>query len=1367
MAAPAIVAGSIADLPSTTAVSTLSPTWGATTVAGRYLYRYLVLFDGDVPHTVTTPAGWTQIGSPVQRLAAGLQKVTIYRYEIENASARSGAEAISWTGGACYAIAGLREFSGTVTTGVRDTTATSSNTGSAQIGDTGSTPATGQAEEYAIAIMGSGNLDAQTYSSGPSGGSQLAALNSGGSGSSLKGTVGIYGAALSTTQTVQFTAAIAGGFNHNYAAVVDTIKAPISGGGGGGGSDSLVSLLEDPFTRSGAGTLGTAPTGQTYALRSTAGDYGTDGDEATIDVPAAGSSRRATVNEISELDTDQTVTISCDELAVGANNEMAVGARISADGNTGYWLTVQLIPATDQVQWRLQAIEAGVTRTIGTVQTEAFTYVAGMVLKARFKVKGVNPATLSGKVWDAAGSEPAAFELVATDAGATLQAAGLIAAKWFVGTASTSAPVRFRLTNWSAARVVTGGATGNVTVTPSDRAVGAGGGGGGTPLPTGIGIRLGDQSSRSTWETLHGLGFDAKYMGIMVLAREVFTGPGTFKFYEPAQGPGSGMEDSVVHARLKGYKLGVRLQIGKESPAWWYTHATKPVGKITVLNSDANSNTGVPIDMPVPWDLPASSGSPHAPSLSGTNLRYWTQQLLTALAAWLDTSISDPLNPTQQIKRSALVAHVTVSMAAPEGTEMWTNYGTGSYTDVTTIRGYNLDQWQQWSSSANTPPAVVGNTVTKDQDNEDHRRADAKQAWLDSIVMWDDTLAPIGVASSIMYGAIFADNHRAARDIVATFEAGGENRARATRFYAGETNERANADSGGFILYDTGLDSSYNAVGVSRTTAPPRTWEGYASGPQNETLVRAKAAGCQMFLQSAAPQVFTSTYAGGSGAAAGFRAAMIDAIEVWHARWFETTTAMIQGNGGSIAASIQQATDAQIEQAGIAVTDGYTVGGGIGGGADSIVRSVRVGGGPAVYSRLPTDVAIGVPDTSPDDAVAVVRIPFIGAGGGVPSVPLARWRFVLCDTTGEPLADLSSIVSSRSLALGIGIPWGLSFQLPARSAEALLFVEGQTRVKGYRSGILRYHGEVWTCTDTLGGDGAETLVVQCWDPLQYLAVQFADAATNGVAVVKYSDQQMHVIARSLIRNAMTLALAAGAPFPLDYGTLVTGGGTPVRDRVFDPGTRLLTALHTLSERADGIEFVTRPVEGTILYAGSAPNPVPFEQMGIVDVSYPRLGGASAAVLSLGGSSGTIGQIERTRDLWGVVNEPVATGANFGGSGTRFGTARAPQSVRRFGRFARQTAFDNVKGKSRLEQLARGMLLPSVPDTYTITPNENGPRVFDDILIGDTVAVFVDAGRVQIDDTLRVTELTLSISDEGFEVGSAITVGEITPPEDVS
>lgn len=1368
---------------SSSAVSSLSFTWPGTTTVGRFLFRYLVLIHNDVAHTVTDPAGWGTPVLQVDRVATGLPKVSIYVWRIDNASARSGAENVSWTGGAVYAMVGGFEASGAVTASAIDRSATATGAGTTGAG-TGTTAATAQAEELVIGILASPHTDTHTLTSSPTGSTTTrhSAPNAG-SDTNDKGRVTVWSDALSATQTAGYVATIGGAFTHNYAGVVFTIKAPISGGGGGGGSDSLVTVFDDTYNRTvPAGGLGTADTGQTYALRGTSPDYSVNGTQALVNVPAPNTSRRATPNTISELDTDQTVIVICDELAQGANNELSVWARVSADGNTAYRLSLQIIPTTDQLQWRLQAMEGGIVRTIGTVQTEAFSYTAGLTLQARFKVKGTNPTTLSAKVWRSTDAEPAAFELVVTDAGATLQTAGAIAMGVFVGTGATAAPVLFRWTRWTASRVVTGGATGSVTRTPSDRAVGAasGGGGGGNPLPTGIGLRLGDQSSRSSWESMHAGGFDAGYQGIYLSAAEVHPSPGTFRFYEPAGGPGSGAEDSVIHARLKGYRLGIRLAFGFNTPQWYYTHATRPVAKLTLLNSDANANTGTPIDCPVPWDLPSSSGSPHAPSSSGTNLFFWANQLMAGLAAWMNTSIPDPLNPGQQIKRSSVIEHVTVSIPATEGTEMSHNYGQGDQTDYTSIKGHNLQQWQQWSSYSGAPPALVGNVVTKSQPNEDARRADMEQAWVDAIVASDNAFRALGVKTSVMYGSIFSDAQRGAINVIRRFEDGGELVALRDRMLGGYTNFRANYDSNGFILFDTGLDASYNAVGVARNTPGPRTWEGWAARGQNEVLSRMVAMGMQRFIQGAAVPVYTSSYAG-SGPTAAFRAAILDVAETWHARWIETLTSLIMGNGAAIGDSSQFVSDVQAEQRAIAVADGYVSGGGGGGGiADTIATTKIPGGGSQTFVRPIADVAIATLSTDPDDSVAVTRIPFVpgggggsgtggggsggSGGGGTPTVPRARWTFVLTDRLGEPLADLSSIATSRALSLGIGIPWGLRFSMPQMAAETDLVLEGITRVKGYRDGILRFYGTTWTGVDALSAD-SETIEVQCWDAMQYAQAVFADVLGLGRRRQKFADVQLHSIARQLLDRTVDDSLANASPFPFEWGRLVTGGSTPARSIVFDPGTRLLAAWQALSDRRDGIEFVCRPVEGTLRTATEDGARETFELMGVLDVSYPRIGGISSVIFAYGGAQGNVGQVERTRDLWGVVNEPIAQATNQGGSGNRFAQWRAPRSVGRFGRFQRQGQFDNARGTNRLQLLARGMLVPEVPRTFTITPNENGPRVFDDFNLGDTVHVNVDRGRVHLDDDLRITDLELTISDDGFETGSAVTVGEIDTPED--
>ena len=63
------------------------------------------------------------------------------------------------------------------------------------------------------------------------------------------------------------------------------------------------------------------------------------------------------------------------------------------------------------------------------------------MLHLRFRVTGTGPTALSGKAWFGAAAEPAAWQIQATDATASLQRPGGVGVHVYLSSSATNAPV--------------------------------------------------------------------------------------------------------------------------------------------------------------------------------------------------------------------------------------------------------------------------------------------------------------------------------------------------------------------------------------------------------------------------------------------------------------------------------------------------------------------------------------------------------------------------------------------------------------------------------------------------------------------------------------------------------------------------------------------------------------------------------------------------------------------------------------------------------------------------------------------------------------------------------------------------------------
>ena len=87
---------------------------------------------------------------------------------------------------------------------------------------------------------------------------------------------------------------------------------------------------------------------------------------------------------------------------------------------------------------------SGGETTLATLAVPGLTDVAGAQLKTRLQVTGTAPTTIRAKVWLSTATEPATWQVTATDSTAALQSAGSVGLFTFISGTSTNSPWVFR-----------------------------------------------------------------------------------------------------------------------------------------------------------------------------------------------------------------------------------------------------------------------------------------------------------------------------------------------------------------------------------------------------------------------------------------------------------------------------------------------------------------------------------------------------------------------------------------------------------------------------------------------------------------------------------------------------------------------------------------------------------------------------------------------------------------------------------------------------------------------------------------------------------------------------------------------------------
>jgi len=218
-------------------------------------------------------------------------------------------------------------------------------------------------------------------------------------------------------------------------------------------------VASDTFGRTATGGWGTADTGGPWSVTGGSGNFAVNSGSGAITVPAPGTGPSAYLGDLSLDGTDSVVTVSADKVAngggmfaslagrrVGTNNDYRAKVRVASNGDVTLYLSRVVNGAETVLQ----------QRTIS-----GLNYSAGAQLQLRFAVAGTGPSSMGAKVWRTGTSEPAAWQLTATDSTAILQARGSAGLATYVSGSATNSPVVMRFDNLA---VTTG--SGTVTGTP-------------------------------------------------------------------------------------------------------------------------------------------------------------------------------------------------------------------------------------------------------------------------------------------------------------------------------------------------------------------------------------------------------------------------------------------------------------------------------------------------------------------------------------------------------------------------------------------------------------------------------------------------------------------------------------------------------------------------------------------------------------------------------------------------------------------------------------------------------------------------------------------------------------------------------------
>lgn len=177
----------------------------------------------------------------------------------------------------------------------------------------------------------------------------------------------------------------------------------------------------DDFARSATGAWGEAPIGGPWTLSGGASNFSVAGGEGLMALPTAGSNRKAQLQGVSVGDVEIKSALTLDEISDGGGTFVSLTGRtggFSSEYRAKVW-----VKSTGAVQLQLVSLQSTET-TLAAANIAGLSVAAGEKLSVRMQVTGSAPTTIRAKVWTAGTTEPAAWQLTATNSTPELQDAG-------------------------------------------------------------------------------------------------------------------------------------------------------------------------------------------------------------------------------------------------------------------------------------------------------------------------------------------------------------------------------------------------------------------------------------------------------------------------------------------------------------------------------------------------------------------------------------------------------------------------------------------------------------------------------------------------------------------------------------------------------------------------------------------------------------------------------------------------------------------------------------------------------------------------------------------------------------------------------
>jgi PKD repeat protein len=209
-------------------------------------------------------------------------------------------------------------------------------------------------------------------------------------------------------------------------------------------------FILDAFNRTVSNGWGNADTGGPWTPTSTASTLSVANGSGVIKLGGPGYQAGAQLTGVAQTDTDLRGTVALDKTATGGGTQVYVsGRRISS--NTEYRAMIKFT-STGKMSTSLTAFAGGTGKTLGAETLLPITATGTQQVNFRMQVTGTSPTTVKVKAWLAGTTEPAPWNLTATDSTAGLQVPGGVALQGYVSASSSAGTTSVSVSQVSATR---------------------------------------------------------------------------------------------------------------------------------------------------------------------------------------------------------------------------------------------------------------------------------------------------------------------------------------------------------------------------------------------------------------------------------------------------------------------------------------------------------------------------------------------------------------------------------------------------------------------------------------------------------------------------------------------------------------------------------------------------------------------------------------------------------------------------------------------------------------------------------------------------------------------------------------------------